>query len=68
MDIPFLFRIGSDKIYFLVVHLTDGHIVSPAEQFKVNDVLDDVSGIHVPETQQIVAQTDVHNIIFAQGA
>ena len=27
-----------------------------------------MTNIHVPETQQIVAQTDVHNIIFAQGA
>lgn len=31
-------------------------------------ILDDVSGIHVPEPRQIAAQTDVHNIIFAQGA
>lgn len=51
---------------FPVVHLTNGHVVSPTVQFKVSDVLDDMSGIHVPKHQQIVTQTDVHDIIFAR--
>ena len=43
-------------------------IIAAAQQLEVNDVLNRVAAVTVAETEQIIAQTDIYDVILAQCA
>lgn len=66
LDIDFLIGAGGYEVYCLVPDLPNCDIVTAAEKLKINNVFDDVSSVHITQTQQIVAQPDIANIILSQ--
>ena len=56
----------SNEIYFQAADFADGYIIAATEQFKVYDIFQHVAAVPISETEQIVPESDVHNIVFSK--
>lgn len=68
LDIAFFVGFCGDEINFLVAEFTYGDVVAAAQEFEVDDVFDGVTAVAVAEAEEIVAQADVDDVIFPEGA
>ena len=65
LDIFFLICFCGNKVHFLIVYFPDGYIIAPAHQFKENNILQNMSAVSLPESQQIVSQANIYNVILS---
>ena len=56
LDILFLIGSRCDEVNLRVANLANRYIITPAKQFKVNDILDGVAAVPITEAQQIIAK------------
>ena len=49
-----------------IADLAERYIITPAKQFKVNDILDGMTTVPITKAQQIVAKSDVDDIVFSE--
>jgi len=68
LDILFIIGCRCNKVHFGAADLADRYIITPAKQFKVNDIFDGMTAVAITEAQQIIAKADVNNIVFSQRA
>ncbi len=68
LDILFLVSGRCDEIHLGVAYFTDRYIIAAAKQFKVNDILNGMAAVTIAETQQIIAKSDVDDIILSKCA
>lgn len=68
LDVEFFCGGGGDEVDLLVADLADGDVVATAQEFKIDDVFDGVATVAIAKTEEIITQTDVDNVIFAEGA
>lgn len=59
---------GGNKVNLLPVDFTDGDVITAAQKFKVDNILQNMSAVTVTIAQQVIPQANVCNIIFAEGA
>ena len=68
LNIELFICVRGDKVNLSGVNLADCHIVSAAQELKVDDIFQNMTGIPVPKTEQIIAQADIRNIVFSERA
>ena len=66
LNILFLVGGSCNEVNLGVADLANCYIIATAKQFKVNDILDGVTAVPITEAQQIVAKSDVNDIVFSE--
>ena len=68
LHIQLFIGLGCNEIHLGSADLADSNIIAAAQQLEINDVLNRVAAVTVAETKQIIAQTDIYDVILAQCA
>ena len=68
MDILFLIGGCCNEVNLRIADFADRYIIAAAKQFKVNDILNGMTAVTIAETQQIIAKSDVDDIILSERA
>lgn len=68
LNIFLLVCFGGNKVNLLPVDFTDVDVITAAQKFKVDNILQNMSAVTVTIAQQVIPQANVCNIIFAEGA
>lgn len=68
LHVDLLGSFSCNKIYLERSNLTDSHVVSAAQQLKIDNILERVARVRAPIAKQVVAQADVGDVILAERA
>lgn len=63
LNVFLLIHFGCYKVNFFMINLSNCHIIAPAKQLKVNNILQYVAGVTVTLAQQIIPQAHVYHTL-----
>lgn len=66
LDILFLIGGRCNGVNLRIADFANRYIITTAKQFKIKDVLDGMDAITITKTQQIIAKSDVNDIVFSE--
>lgn len=66
LNILFLIGTRCNEVNLRIAYFANRYIIATAKQFKINDILDGMATVTIAEIQQIIAKSDVNNIVFSE--